>query len=378
MRRRSDFARQGGEHHEPMLKKEKWPEGSNNLIEKDLKARIDELTALYEVSKTITSSANLDKMLRLITRKIRDITKSDICMIHLVEKEGLVLKTSYGIGKARALKGRFVLNNGAAARAIMTKKVIRLDGTTKGRFLNSLLVVPLVAKEEAIGTLTCYCKKSCAYTKENEEEVLLFANQAAAAVRNARMFEEIRMNYLNTMKLLASIIDAKDTYTEYHSERVMKTALGIANIMGLSDKQKSVVRYASLLHDIGKIGVDISILKKPGLLSKKEWVKMKRHPVIAANIIKKAGFLDDLVPAILYHHVKYSGGGYPATKKKGRAIPIEARILAVADAYEAMRSDRPYRKRLSIDQTAAEFKRCSGTQFDPNIVKAFFKYSERL
>lgn len=362
-----------------MLKKEKGPEGSNNLIERDLKARIDELTALYEVSKTITSSANLDKMLRLITRKIRDITKSDICMIHLVEKEGLVLKASCGIGKRnRAMNGQSVLNNGIIARAIRTKKVIKIDGTTKGRFLNSLLVVPLVAKEEAIGTLTCYCKKSCAYTKENEEEVLLFANQAAAAVRNARLFEEIRMNYLNTMKLLASIIDAKDTYTEYHSERVMKAALGIANIMGLSDKQKSVVRYASLLHDIGKIGVDISILKKPGLLSKKEWVKMKSHPVIAANIIKKAGFLDDLVPAILYHHVKYSGGGYPVTKKKGRAIPIEARILAVADAYEAMRSDRPYRKRLSMDQTAAEFKRCSGTQFDPKIVKAFFKYSERL
>ncbi|MDP3804152.1 MAG: HD domain-containing phosphohydrolase, partial [Candidatus Omnitrophota bacterium] len=108
------------------------------------------------------------------------------------------------------------------------------------------------------------------------------------------------------------------------------------------------------------------------------WVKMKRHPIIAANIIKKAGFLDDLVPAILYHHVKYSGGGYPTTRKKGRAIPVEARILAVADAYEAMRSDRPYRKRLSMDQAAAEFRRCSGTQFDPKIVKAFFEYLERL
>lgn len=361
-----------------------------NIIEKKLKARIDEITALYEVSKSITSSVNLDKMLKLIVTKVARITKADICMLHLVNEGDLALKTSYGTNRiASKLKSPLPLKNSIIAHAIRTKKAVKIDDLFKCRqdpfcaaakkeFLHSLLVVPLIDKEETIGALTCCCRKPCAYTKDDEEELALFAGQAAMAIGNAKLFEEIRTNYFNTMKLLASVIDAKDTYTEYHSERVMRTASGIANIMGLSDKQKSIVRYASLLHDIGKVGIDISILRKPGLLGKKEWAKMRKHPQVAANIIKKAGFLDDLIPAILYHHVRYSGGGYPRTRKKGNAIPIEARILAAADAYEAMRSDRPYRKHLSMDETISEFKRCSSTQFDPKVVKAFLRYLDRL
>ena len=357
--------------------------------EKNLKARIAELTALYEVSKSITSSVNLDKVLKLIVKKVARIIKADVCMVHLLNKNDLRLKTSYARKGIRCkLRERIPLKDGVIAHAIMRQKAVNIRDLSKSprsvcceisktRPHCSLLIVPLIEKEKVIGTLTCCCTEACKYTKNDEEELSLFASQAAVAIENARLFEEIRVNYLNTMKLLASVIDAKDTYTEDHSERVMRTALGVANILGLSDKQKSIIRYASLLHDIGKIGIDISILRKPAPLTRAEWAEMRKHPRAGADIIRKAGFLDDLIPTILYHHVNYCGGGYPPTKKKRNHIPIEARILAAADAYEAMRSDRPYRRHLSKEQAIAELKRNSGKQFDPKVVRAFLKHLNR-
>lgn len=359
------------------------------LIEKNLKSRIAELTALYEVSKSITSSLNPDKVLKFIVGKVARIVKADVCMIHLINKKDLKLKTSYARKGIRCrLKEKISMKDKIFGSAIRRQKAINISNLSK--FPRnvcydisktsphcSLLVVPLIEKEKVIGTLTCCCVKTCKYTKYDVEELSLFASQAAVAIENARLFEEIRINYLNTMKLLASVIDAKDTYTEAHSERVMSSALGVANILGLSDKQKSILKYASLLHDIGKIGIDISILRKPAPLTKAEWAEMRKHPKAGADIIRKAGFLDELIPTILYHHVNYSGGGYPPTKKKRNRIPIEARILAVADAYEAMRSDRPYRRHLSEEQAIAELKKNSGTQFDPKVVKAFLKHLNR-
>lgn len=356
------------------------------LVERSLKSHIDELTALYEVSKSITSSINLDRMLNLIVKKVARIMKADICMIHLLNKGDLALKTSYGRKVSRfKLRRSLPLKDSLIARAAKTRKAVRLNELSKagkdvccdvikGCSFSSALAVPLIERENVIGVLTCCCVKPHTFTKDAEDELSLFASQAALAIENTRLFEETKINYLNTMKLLASIIDAKDTYTEDHSERVMQTAICIANILGLSDRQKSIIKYASMLHDIGKIGIDISILSKPAPLTKEEWSEMKRHPKVGADIVGKAGFLNDLIPAILYHHVRYSGGGYPLTKKTRDMIPIEARILAVADAYEAMRSDRPYRKRMSKRKIISELKRCSGTQFDPKVVSCFLRY----
>jgi HD-GYP domain-containing protein (c-di-GMP phosphodiesterase class II) len=355
-------------------------------IEKSLKATIDELSALYEVSKSITSAVNLDKMLHLIVTKVARIMKADICMIHLMNEGDLRLKTSHGIKpSAYELKLPIPIDNSIMGKVWKTRKPARegcLVGHPKNIFYNvakkanlrSLLIVPLVEKGRMIGALSVLSKKRLAYTKQDEKDLTLFANQAAVAIENARLFEETKINYLNTMKLLASVIDAKDTYTEDHSERVMRSALAIADYLKLSDRQKSVIGYASLLHDIGKIGIDMTVLRKPSPLSREEWLEMKKHPRIGADIIKKAGFMDDLVPAILYHHVSYGGGGYPATKKRKNDIPIEARVLAVADAYEAMVTDRPYRRGMSNREAAAELKKYSGKQFDPKVVNAFLKY----
>lgn len=355
-------------------------------IEKSLKATIDELTALYEVSKSITSAANLDRMLKLVVMKVAKIMKANVCMIHLTNESDLRLKTSHGIRRnAFELKLPLPINHSVIGQVSRTKKPVRMENmgshpknvfynVAKREGLRSLLVVPLVEKGRMIGVLSVLSNKRALYTRQDEKDLTLFANQAAVAIENARLFEETKINYLNTMKLLASVIDAKDTYTEDHSERVMRSALAIADYLKLNDRQKSVIRYASLLHDIGKIGIDMTVLRKPSPLTKDEWLEMRKHPRIGADIIRKAGFLDDLVPAILYHHVNYAGGGYPNTNKRKNKIPIEARVLAVADAYEAMVTDRPYRKHMSSREAASELKKCSGVQFDPKVVNAFLKY----
>jgi len=362
---------------------------SRKDLERTLKIRLDELTALYDVSKTITSSLDLKKMLKIIVEKVSRIMHANICAIHLLKNDRLSLKAHCGIKKNLLplksdfpLKGNFLGQVVTKRHPYIVRDLYKYRKTifyklVKQNELRSLLAVPLIERDNVIGTLTIISRKTGAFTRNDEEELSLFASQAAVAIENARLFQETKANYLNTMRLLASVIDAKDSYTEDHSEKVMRYALGIASKLNLSDSKRRIIRFASILHDIGKINVDIGILRKPGPLTRQEWERVIEHPRVGAEILEKAGFLSDLIPPILYHHVRYAGGGYPTTKMKGASIPVEARILAVADAYEAMTSNRPYRTRMTKSQAIAELKRCAGSQFDPKVVRAFVRFVKK-
>ena len=238
--------------------------------------------------------------------------------------------------------------------------------------LRSLVTVPLVQKDKIIGVLSIYNIKVGKYTPEDVKLLAMFASQAAIAIENAKLFEQAESGYLNTIRTLSNIIDAKDSQTFGHSERVMEHCMDIAQELKLSDHEKDVLKYAGLLHDIGKIGIDVGILRKPSKLTKDEWKVMAMHPVVGSGIVEQIGFLDDLAPIILHHHERYDGKGYPSKLKKNN-IPLAARILAVVDAYESMVSDRPYRKALSAKKIRQELLECAGTQFDPYIVKIFLK-----
>ena len=358
---------------------------SSNL-EKRLKTKIDEISALYQVSKTITSSLNLKRMLNLIARQVSRIMHCRICLIHLVEGKRLILKSSYGVtAEYTDFKKDLSMRDNFAGLAVVGKKsyIIRdllrypknaFFSTAKKHSLHSLLVIPLIEKDSVLGAMSVFDHSINAFTEDDEEHLRLFAGQVTVAIENARLLEETKQNYLNVMNLLASVIDAKDSYTEDHSQKVARFAMGVANELGINGQLREDIKYASFLHDIGKINIDASILQKPGPLTKEEWTKMREHPRTASKIISKAGFLDALIPIILYHHVRYAGGGYPVCSRKGSDIPIGSRILAVTDAYEAMTSDRPYRKGMTKKEAMQELKRCSGTQFDPEVVRAFLKY----
>ncbi len=204
------------------------------------------------------------------------------------------------------------------------------------------------------------------------EIINVLSSQASISIENVRLYHNIRDNYLKTIRAFALAVEAKDEYTHGHSENVMKYTMILAKHLGLPDHELELVKYAGLLHDIGKIGISEAILNKADRLTTQEFDEIKKHPELGAKIIADVPFLKSLVPLVLYHHEFYCGGGYP-TGISGSDIPFGARILSVADAYEAMTSNRPYRKALSQDIASGILEKERGRQFDPIIVDAFME-----
>jgi len=206
--------------------------------------------------------------------------------------------------------------------------------------------------------------------------ILLFFLPLLLAHRSFELYTKMRKMYLETIRALAAAIDAKDPYTKGHSERVAQMAVALARELDLPEREVDDLEYAALLHDIGKIGVDESILGKDDGLTDEEFEKIKTHTAVGAKIIKPVEFLKKTYKAVYHHHERFNGNGYP-DGIKGEDIPLFARIIAVADAYDAMGSDRPYRKKLSKDKIMKELKDQSGKQFDPEVVKALISILER-
>jgi len=206
--------------------------------------------------------------------------------------------------------------------------------------------------------------------------IILFFFPLILARRSFELYTKMRKVYLDTIRALAAAIDAKDPYTKGHSERVAKTSVALAQELNLSDRDIENIEYTALLHDIGKIGIADNILGKDSSLTNKEFDKIKEHTIMGAKIIEPVDFLKNSYKAIYHHHERYNGKGYP-DRIKGEEIPILARIIAVADAYDAMSSDRPYRKKLNKDKILKELKDQSGKQFDPEVVKALILILDR-
>lgn len=199
--------------------------------------------------------------------------------------------------------------------------------------------------------------------------ILLFLFPLLVARHSFKLYMNMRKVYLDTVQALATAIEAKDPYTRGHSERVAKYSSIIAEEMNLPQDVVNNLNFAALLHDIGKIGIPEAILNKPGKLSEDEFSKIKTHPILGASIVEKIDFLARASSFIKFHHEKQNGSGYPAGLQ-GEEIPLGAAILAVADAFDALTSDRPYRKAWSVEETLVEIERNSNIQFKPEVVDA--------
>jgi putative nucleotidyltransferase with HDIG domain len=189
-------------------------------------------------------------------------------------------------------------------------------------------------------------------------------------LQDKELKHEIYSSYASTIHALTAAIDAKDHYTFNHSNNVAYYASELALAIGMSPESAEIVREAGLLHDIGKIGIDERILNKPGPLTDEEMAQMKEHVEKSVSIISHLPSLDYVIPAVLGHHERYDGTGYPAGLK-GEDIPLMGRILSVADAFDAMLSTRPYKLGLSVDEALSRIQKNSGTQFDPKLVDTF-------
>ncbi|MCI0342414.1 MAG: HD domain-containing protein, partial [Planctomycetales bacterium] len=239
--------------------------------------------------------------------------------------------------------------------------------------IRSALCVPVESRREIQGVLYLDSRKTVGVYDEQDLRLLAaLGREAGVALERARLQEANQQLFHSLIRALVSAIEAKDAYTRGHTERVTTYSLQIAEEMGLTDDEKTTLQLGSLLHDIGKIGIPEKILKKPGKLTPGEYEVMKRHPDIGAEILENVDGLGNVADIVRYHQEKWDGTGYP-TGLKGEEIPLFDRIVAVADAYDAMTSSRSYRRNFSEEEVFKEFNRCAGFQFDRRVVEAFFR-----
>lgn len=234
----------------------------------------------------------------------------------------------------------------------------------------AFISIPLVNQDRPIGVVNAYLRTPHVFDEDELRLVSLLASQTAITIDNIRLNKELRTSYIDTIKALVYAMEAKDQYSRGHSERVTKYSLWIARAMGLSSRERELISQAGALHDIGKISIDLSILHKPSKLTAEEMKMVFQHPVVGYNIIRPIEFLKEVRNCIQEHHEHFDGRGYPFGKK-GEQILLESRILAVADAFDAMTTMRPYRRALTQKEALTELERCAGSQFDPPIVSSF-------
>jgi len=276
------------------------------------------------------------------------------------------LNTQYGIAGQVVRTGKPLIVNDVSRSANFHKII---DDTT-GFNTKSLVCAPLSLHHKILGVIEVLNKRDGSlFGEEDMESVLSVANTAAMAIENTRLHDTVLDAYKDTVSALSAAIDSKDSHMRGHSQRVMEYSLETGAALFLSPEEMETLEYASLLHDIGKIAIDSSILNKSGPLTAGEWEIMHAHPVIGAELLKEVPFLEKASEMVLYHHEKYDGTGYP-DGLKGEEIPIGARIIAVAEAFDTMTIDTSYRSALSIEETIKELNDCAGTYFCPRAVKA--------
>ncbi|MCC6579208.1 MAG: HD domain-containing protein [Phycisphaeraceae bacterium] len=239
-------------------------------------------------------------------------------------------------------------------------------------FAGRMIAVPLQRQDKILGCLFGLDKLGGEFDSVDLKLLSAIANESAIYLENARLFEDVHDLMMGMLHSLTSAVDAKDAYTCGHSERVALLSRTLAKQAGMGDAEVERIYMAGLLHDVGKIGVPESVLQKTGRLTVEEFEQMKKHPRIGARILRDIKQVQDIIPGVLYHHERYDGKGYP-TNLAGEQIPLMGRVICLADCFDAMTSNRTYRKALPLEVALAEIRRCAGTQFDPRLAECFLE-----
>lgn len=342
--------------------------------------RLKEALSLYKVSEAIAASLSLDEVLQTVTDTAVDEVRADVVSIVLDDGEGgfferrrevhpeFHVEEGLGVLDAVALREYFAEDRPLRVHGHKGLKLFKEE--PEGARLASMIVVPLRVRGRMIGFLAALSYTRGKRFDEGQRKLLtMVGSRAAAAIENAKLYEDLKATFEQTIEGLARTIDKMDRYTAGHSDRVAVYATVLATRMGLSADQIQIVRQAALLHDVGKIGCVMN-LNKPGKLSQEEYEIFKKHPGFGRDILEPIKFLHPLIPGVHLHHERWDGRGYPLGMK-GNEIPLLARIISVADTYDAMTSDRAYRRALPHEVAVLEIERCSGTQFDPEVTDEF-------
>lgn len=350
--------------------------------------RLKEALSLYKVSEAIAASLSLEEVLATVGDTAIHEIRGDLASTWLDDGEGgyferqrllppkhmrsaqlLELKDAPKLG---------VFDKAAFAAHFAKDNMLLEHGSKAARFfaeepelpVQSLIAVPLRMQQRLLGWIGVVSVSAGKRFDEGQRKLLsIVGSRAAAAIENARLYEDLRATFQQTIEGLAKAIDKMDRYTAGHSDRVATYAMYLATRLGLSPEQIEIVRQSALMHDIGKLGCVLN-LNKPGKLTQDEYEAFKKHPGYGRDILEPIRFLHPLIPGVHLHHERWDGRGYPLGLK-GPDVPLMARIIAVADTYDAMTSDRAYRRALPHEVAVTEIERCSGTQFDPEVSHSF-------
>ena len=344
-----------------------------------------QLSTVYNMSRTI-SRAILPQDLyeRVCDTIFENFPEADRVCIFLKDKSSGVLTAANsrcrdGTGDAPVSRDilRQVEEQQVGIMASDASSDDRFDSDTLiSMHVRSLLCTPLTARGHFLGALYVEnCTKVSCFDESELELLTVLGNQVAIAVENALLYEEVQVSFYETVRSLGNALEAKDRYTRGHSARVARYAVGIAEEMKLPTDQVERIRIGAELHDIGKIAIDESIINTRNRLTDEQFEIIKQHPDLGVKILKPIHFLEPILPMIRHHHERYDGRGYP-DKLSGNDIPLEARILNLADAFDAMTTQRPYNKPRTIENAVAHCTQEGGVSFDMDCVQALLRHVE--
>ena len=359
----------------------------------ELKLRIQELVSLLEAFKQLNSNIEIEDVFQDILLQMVNVLGAEAGTLWVLDngREVITAVAAHGESASKILHFEMAVGEGIVGQVVASgveqlindasvhpKWAHRVDSTS-GFVTKSLITVPLTAKGTVLGALQLLNKTGGGlFSTQDMRIALALASQSALALHNSQMFDEVSRMLLSMIRTLAKILDARDPYTAGHSERVAQYALAIAQRSGIDVHECEELYKAALLHDIGKIGIADVVLRKPDRLTPKEYEDIKLHTVIGAGILSnmepKAAMAKAIVTA-RSHHERLDGSGYPDALK-GEAIPLFARIVGIADTFDAMTTARSYSKGLPVREAAAELIRCKDTLFDAALVDAFITVLE--
>lgn len=367
------------------------------IIEKKLfKEALDKKEILMRVSQNITSTFDHNLLLPSILDVIVNILgiKTASIILYSLEKEECEITFAMGIDETKRRQAIFSKTKGLLKwfcedKKMLLKDNLRLDPKFENVFqgieddlekVDAILAIPFVGKEGLIGVL-CLGEKNSLLPYNDEDIVFLntLCDGTTVALENALLYEKKLKYFLNTIMALVFAIEAKDKYTKGHCENVGRYAAMVAQSLGLSPQEIENIKIGGYLHDIGKIGIDERILLKPGRLTPEEFEHIKKHPEIGVKILEAINLSTEIVNAVKYHHERISGNGYPEnlTQDGIPPLPLAASIIGIVDSYDAMISNRPYRKAFSQKEAIEELKTGSGKLYDPKIVEVFINLLEK-